>query len=112
MRLIMTGLRFVVTAVLVSCVVLSAGAVSAAVAGWLIYIPASVERVDISALEAGCFANCAISAGAWDGAVSDMVRTCAERKAGGGFEAWTRGYRYAPAADVPPGSVLYGVATE
>jgi len=96
---------------------LGAGAISgstlaAAGVGDAIYVPSQVERVTITAPQAACFANCAISAGAWDGAVGDMIRTCAERKEGGGFEAWTRGYKTAPLAEVPLGSTVHGVVVE
>jgi len=82
-----------------------AGALAAtAASGDLRYVSKS-ERVDITAEQTACFAQCAIEAGSWDGEPGDVIRTCAERNSASltGFSAITMGIKSSPAKDLPVG---------
>jgi len=86
---------------------LSATALALAAPGHIIHEKGGGEVV-ITAPQAACFADCAISAGVWDGDRTDMIRACAWRDGEGGYKALTLGLTTSAPADVPIGARKFG----
>jgi len=68
----------------------------------------------LTAQQALCLANCAIDAGLWDGANTDLTGLSASRTADceSGFTAAAVGLKSMALEEVPLGSVVHGVVTE
>jgi hypothetical protein len=75
------------------------GTLALAAPGDLIHEASSVA-VPITGAQAVCFADCAISAGSWNGARADMTQTCAWKEGPGVFRAQTRGVKTASPTDL------------
>lgn len=81
---------------------LGSGTIAMAAPGDFIY-EASPPEVEITTPQAICFADCAIAAGAWDGARTDMISTCAHRTPLG-FRASAVGLKTINPGDITAGS--------
>lgn len=88
-----------------------AGFMAAAAPGDIIH-EASSGHVCVTQAQAACYATCAINAGTWDGAAANMlsVRAWRSPQCESGFASEVGGIKAAPAANVPIGAIIHGVA--